>query len=70
MQWLKNALRQSLGKVELDSTSCNASRNKNVALHYDRKSHTPYNFGCVVFCNKIARDRCETSSKAEALQNI
>ena len=35
VQWLKNSLRQSLRKVEPDSTSCNASCNKNVARLYD-----------------------------------
>ena len=35
VQCLKNALQQSWRKVEPDSTSCNASYNKNIACLYD-----------------------------------
>lgn len=73
MQWLTNVLQQSLRKVELDHTSCNASRNKNVALLYDRKSRTPYNFAYALFCNKIARqvrDKFQSRGIAEYIDNI
>ena len=53
VQWLKKyvaVLRQSLRKVEPDSTSCNASCNKNVAI----VSHvTPCKFACNLCRNKL-----------------
>ena len=44
------ALRQSLRKVEPDSTSCNASCNKNVVI---ARHVTPCNFACNLCRNKL-----------------
>ena len=55
-------LRQSLRKVEPNSSSCNASCNKNVAWVYDCKACAHVNFACNLCRNKIERvvAICET----------
>ena len=49
------ALRQLLGKVEPDSTSCNASCNKMLRDFMIARHVTPCNFACNLCRNKIAR---------------